>query len=132
MGVFHNRGVALEYTSPEFADLSRSEEIERAIEHMTSKFKDLPNVHFVGVGMSMGANLMMRVAGEQGEKFPLDAMVSFNNPFDVWLSINLMRNTPYEKFLAREMRKNIMIRPSASEEEKKIFEQMETKFNFKF
>jgi predicted alpha/beta-fold hydrolase len=80
----------------------------------------------------MGANLMMRVAGEQGEKFPLDAMVSFNNPFDVWLSINLMRNTPYEKFLAREMRKNIMIRPSASEQEKKIFEQMETKFNFKF
>ena len=80
----------------------------------------------------MGANLMMRVAGEQGQKFPLDAMVSFNNPFDVWLSINLMRNTPYEKFLAREMRKNIMIRPSASEQEKKIFEQMETKFNFKF
>lgn len=80
----------------------------------------------------MGANLMMRVAGEQGEKFPLDAIVSFNNPFDVWLSINLMRNTPYEKFLAREMRKNIMIRPSASEQEKKIFEQMETKFNFKF
>ncbi len=71
--------------------------------------------------MSMGANLMMRVAGEQGEKFPLDAMVSFNNPFDIWLSINLMRNTPYEKYLAREMRKNIMIRPSASEEEKQIF-----------
>ena len=64
MGVFHNRGVALEYTSPEFANLSRSEEIERAIEHMTTKFKNLPNVHFVGVGMSMGANLMMRVAGE--------------------------------------------------------------------
>jgi predicted alpha/beta-fold hydrolase len=31
VGVFHNRGVALEYTSPEFADLSRSEEIEKAI-----------------------------------------------------------------------------------------------------
>lgn len=109
--------MALEYTSPEFADLSRSEEVEKAIEHMLKKFKDRPNVHYVGVGMSMGANLMMRVAGEQGEKFPLHAMVSFNNPFDIWLSINLMRNTPYEKFLAREMRKNIMIRPSASEEE---------------
>ncbi len=34
VGVFHNRGVALEYTSPEFADMSRSEEIERAIEHV--------------------------------------------------------------------------------------------------
>lgn len=115
VGVFHNRGVALEYTSPEFANLSRSEEIEKALEHMTSKFANHPNVHYVGVGMSMGANLMMRVAGEHGEKFPLDAMVSFNNPFDIWLSINLMRNTPYEKFLAREMRKNIMIRPNTSE-----------------
>ncbi len=132
VGVFHNRGVTLEYTSPEFANLSRSEEIEKALEHMTSKFKDHPNVHFVGVGMSMGANLMMRVAGEQGDKFPLDAMVSFNNPFDVWLSINLMRNTPYEKFLAREMRKNVMLRPTSTEEEKKIFKEMEKKFGFSF
>jgi len=31
---------------------------------MTNKFSNYPNVHFVGVGMSMGANLMMRVAGE--------------------------------------------------------------------
>ena len=80
----------------------------------------------------MGANFMMRVAGEQGEQFPLDAMVSFNNPFDIWLSINLMRNTPYEKFLAREMRKNIMFRKNTSESERKIFEEMEKKFGFSF
>jgi predicted alpha/beta-fold hydrolase len=58
----------------------------------------------VGVGMSMGANLMMRVAGEQGDRFPLEAMVSLNNPFDLWLAINLMRDTPYEKFLANELK----------------------------
>lgn len=68
--------------------------------------------------MSMGANLMMRVAGEQGEKFPLDAIVSFNNPFDLWLAINLMRGTRYEKFLARELRKNILIRDHSSDQEK--------------
>ena len=124
--------MALEYTSPEFANLSRSDEIDKALSHMKNKFKDHPNVHFVGVGTSMGANLMMRVAGEQGDRFPLDAMVSFNNPFDIWLSINLMRNTPYEKFLAREMRKNIIFRPSMSEQERKIFEQMEKKFGFTF
>lgn len=124
--------MALEYTSPEFANLSRSDEIDKALSHMKTKFKDHPNVHFVGVGTSMGANLMMRVAGEQGDRFPLDAMVSFNNPFDIWLSINLMRNTPYEKFLAREMRKNIIFRPSMSEQERKIFEQMEKKFGFTF
>ena len=54
--------------------------------------------------MSMGANLMMRVAGEQGDSFPLEAMVSLNNPFDLWLAINLMRDTPYEKFLAKELK----------------------------
>jgi predicted alpha/beta-fold hydrolase len=59
-------------------------------------------------------------------------MVSFNNPFDIWLSINLMRNTPYEKFLAREMRKNIMFRKNTTEEERKIFAQMEKKFGFTF
>jgi hypothetical protein len=45
------------------------------------------------------------VAGEQGEKFPLEALVSLNNPFDVWLAINLMRNTPYELALAVELKK---------------------------
>ncbi len=54
--------------------------------------------------MSMGANLMMRVAGEQRDRFPLEAMVSLNNPFDLWLAINLMRDTPYEKFLAKELK----------------------------
>jgi predicted alpha/beta-fold hydrolase len=67
-------------------------------------------VYFVGIGLSMGANLMMKIAGEQKESFPLDAMVSFNNPFDVWLAINLMRGSPYEKYLARELRKNLIIR----------------------
>lgn len=54
--------------------------------------------------MSMGANLMMKVAGEQGDSFPLDAMVSLNNPFDIWMAINLMRGKPYERFLAIELK----------------------------
>jgi predicted alpha/beta-fold hydrolase len=60
---------------------------------MVEKFKNHPNPIFVGVGMSMGANLMFKSAGEHKDKFPLEAMVSFNNPFDIWLTINLMRNT---------------------------------------
>jgi predicted alpha/beta-fold hydrolase len=43
------------------------------------------------MGMSMGANLMMRAAGIHKEKFPLEGIISFNNPFDIWLGINLMR-----------------------------------------
>ena len=132
VGVFHNRGVTLEYSSPDLPDLSSSVEIERAMDHMMVKFKDYPNPVFVAVGMSMGANLMLRVAGEQKEKCPFEAMVSFNNPFDIMLTINLMRNTPYEKYLARELRKNILIRDNSSDKEKEIFKEMEKKFGFSF
>ena len=88
---------------------------------MVNKFKNKPNPHFVGVGTSMGANLLLKIAGEQSDDFPLEALVSLNNPFDIWLAINLMRNTPYEKFLARELRKNTIIRENPSEEEKEVY-----------
>ena len=39
-----------------------------------------------------------------------------------------MRGTPYEKYLARELRKNVLIRENPSEAEKKIFEEMAKKF----
>jgi predicted alpha/beta-fold hydrolase len=58
----------------------------------------------------MGANLIMKLAGEMGDELKVDAIVAFNNPFDIWLSINLMRGKPYEKFLARELRKNLVLR----------------------
>lgn len=64
VGVFMNRGTNIEYTSPVFPDLSSSEEYDKALNHMVNKFKGKPNVHFVGMGMSMGANIMMRLAGE--------------------------------------------------------------------
>lgn len=120
VGVFHNRGILTEYTSPEFADLTRNEEIEKALAHMQKKFGNRPNPRYVGVGMSMGANLMLRMAGIKKDNFPLEAMVSFNNPFDLWLAINLMRGSPYEKFLARELRKNTIIREKPSDSEKEI------------
>jgi len=44
----------------------------------------------------MGANYLMRVAGEEGDQLPLKAVIAVNNPFDIWKAINLMRNTPYE------------------------------------
>ena len=117
VGVFHNRGVASEYTSPMFQDLSSSEEINTAIRHMIQKFRsaDMKETYFVGIGMSMGANLMMKVAGEQGDSFPLIGMVSLNNPFDLWLAINLMRNTPYEKYLAEELKRRVIIKKDMSD-----------------
>ena len=121
VGVFHNRGIDTEYTSPKFADISSSDELDKAIKHMVSKFSNKPNPRFVGIGMSMGANLMLKIAGEQQENFPLEALISYNNPFDIWLAINLMRGTPYEKFLAIQLRKNTLIQDNASEQEEEVF-----------
>jgi len=62
----------------------------------------------------------------------LEAMISFNNPFDVWLAINLMRGTPYEKFLAKELRQNTLINHKSSENQKEVFRQMQEKYNLDF
>lgn len=112
VGVFHNRGVGYtEYTSAAFVDLTSSEELESALSHMKKKFSDRKKVYYLGVGMSMGANVMMKIAGEKKENFVLDGMIAFNNPFDIWLAINLMRGTPYEKHLASQLKKNLLFRP---------------------
>jgi predicted alpha/beta-fold hydrolase len=71
--------------------------------------KEAPESDLVGVGLSLGGCLIMRIAGEMGANFPLRAIVSVNNPFDLWLSINLMRGKPYEKHLAAELKKNLLL-----------------------
>lgn len=63
----------------------------------------------VGVGLSMGGNYIMRNAAEM-QDFPLKAIVAVNNPFDIWLSINLMRGKIYEKHLANELKSSLVIR----------------------
>ena len=101
------------------------------MEHVVKKFEDVPDVHLLGIGTSMGANLMLRVAGEQKDKFPLEAMVSLNNPFDVWLAINLMRNTPYEGYFSQEIRRE-MIFKEKTEGEKGIYEQLAERFSLNY
>ena len=131
VGVFHNRGVAQPFTSPVFPDIASSTEIETLLTHVQEKFAD-QETYIVGVGMSMGANLMLRVAGEQGDKCPLQAMVSLNNPFDVWLAINLMRNTPYEKYLAEELKRQLLFKEGMPAAEKAVFDQMRQRYNLNF
>merc|ERR1712079_717727 len=87
------------YTSLEFTDLSRDEEINVCLDFI--KEKAGPDADLVGVGLSMGANVMVRAAGLQGKDFPLKAMASVNNPFDIWLTFNLMRGSGYERHLCK-------------------------------
>jgi predicted alpha/beta-fold hydrolase len=94
--------------------------------------KSTKRTYFTGIGMSMGANLMMKAAGLQGDSFPLDAMVSLNNPFDIWLAINLMRKTPYERYLAIELKQQLLSKKGMSESEQRVFQQISSKFGIDF
>ncbi|KAJ2617585.1 hypothetical protein H4S08_000226 [Coemansia sp. RSA 1365] len=51
-----------------------------AIEHICRK---LPNSKLIGVGYSLGANLVTKYVGEQGDACPLVAGVSVCNPYDL-------------------------------------------------
>ena len=102
VAVFHNRGVEnTPYTSLKFTDLSGTEELERTLAFVREKAG--PEADLVGVGLSLGANTVMKIAGQQGASFPLRVICAVNNPFDTWLSINLMRGTQWEKSLVKEL-----------------------------
>ena len=73
----------------------------------------------------------MRLAGELKKDFHLKAMVSVNNPFDIWLGINLMRGNVYEKYLAKELKQNLLLPETRlhTEEEKQVYAEMLKKFD---
>ncbi|KAJ1734601.1 hypothetical protein LPJ61_000983 [Coemansia biformis] len=51
-----------------------------AVEHVHRRF---PSSALVGVGYSLGANLVTKYVGEQGEACPLKAAISVCNPYDL-------------------------------------------------
>lgn len=69
----------------------------------------------------------MRNAADMPD-FPLKAIVAVNNPFDIWLSINLMRGKIFEKHLAKELKHNLVIRQKQTENEKDVYQEMIQKF----
>ena len=72
----------------------------------------------------MGANVMMRIAGEMKSDFPLKAMVAVNNPFDIWLTIQLMRGKIYEKHLANELKRSLVVRNPVTDSEKAVYKEI--------
>jgi uncharacterized protein len=125
VAVLHNRGVSqTAYTSEFFADLTESEVYKEQLAYVKESVG--PETELVGVGISMGGNMIMRVAGEMRDSFPLKAIVSVNNPFDIWLSIQLMRGSPYEKYLIKELVNSLIVRDPKKHpaEEQPVYSQM--------
>jgi len=69
----------------------------------------------VGAGLSMGGNILLKMAGDMKKEFPLQACIVFNSPLNLWKCIELMRGTIYEKFFCREMLKHFFNKQSDQE-----------------
>lgn len=105
--------------------MTSDEEFEKLLNYIREKSDKM----MVGVGLSMGGNLLIRNAAEL-QNFPLKAIVTVNNPFDIWLAINLMRGKVYEKHLTEELKRNLVLRTSYTQtaQEKELYAKMIQKF----
>ena len=126
VAVLHGRGMGgSEYTSMGFIDITGTDDIAAGMEFVRGK---ADGKRITGVGISLGANLMVKYAGLCHATQPMKAMVSINNPFDMWLAINLMRGKIYEKYLVKELRTSMFARTldpaKMSANERKVFEEM--------
>ena len=93
------------YTAPYFSDLSTIEETKRCVDYIAETAQ---GAEIVGIGLSIGANRMLKLAGDD-EKCPLQSMVSVSNPFDLTMVINLMRDTPHEVAFIRKVIKTFVL-----------------------
>jgi predicted alpha/beta-fold hydrolase len=78
-GVLHIRGSGFtELTTPEFPDMTRTSDWQQGMEHIYKKY---PTQNLYGIGVSMGANMMLKYCGQNPEHAKFRALVSINNPW---------------------------------------------------
>lgn len=53
---------------------------------------------------------MMKYCGILKENCPFKGIISFSNPFDVWLAINLMHNSFFEPYLAASVKETFLLK----------------------
>lgn len=79
--VFNARGCAnTQVTSPQLFSGGYTEDIRRVVKHLR---KELPESKMMGVGFSLGSNILMNYMGEEGDQCEFVAAVSIGNPFDM-------------------------------------------------
>ncbi|KAE9033859.1 hypothetical protein PR001_g9972 [Phytophthora rubi] len=85
-----------------------------------AKMYDFGQEAFVGVGFSMGSNVLVKYLGEEGDQTPLTGAVSVGNPFNLTkvsenLSGSLFNRLTYDKMLNRSMRALFFEKSNAAE-----------------
>ncbi|EGZ05704.1 hypothetical protein PHYSODRAFT_533451 [Phytophthora sojae] len=96
-----------------------TEDLRFVLEQLAKKY-DFGQEAFVGVGFSMGSNVLVKYLGEEGDRTPLTGAVSVGNPFNLTkvsenLSGTLFNRLAYDKMLNRSMRALFFEKSNAAE-----------------
>ncbi|KAI7864528.1 Alpha/Beta hydrolase protein [Spinellus fusiger] len=87
--VINNRGCAnSELTTPQLYSGCYTDDVRAAIKHIQKSLA--PGTPLIGIGFSLGSNILVKYLGEEGDKTPLTAAVSIGNPFDFKGSSDLL------------------------------------------
>lgn len=86
-----------------------SSDLEEGIKYINQKY---PYAQLLGIGTSMGANLMLKYAGESGKNCLLKGIVAVSTPFDLIIVTKALRKYwPYagipEKYLLKNLKKTL-------------------------
>jgi predicted alpha/beta-fold hydrolase len=86
----------------------RTQDFERALRALPA---DATAHGVAAVGYSLGGNMLLKFAGERGQKAPLRAAVSVSAPIDLALTsarMSAWRNAGYQAHILREMRREAL------------------------
>lgn len=79
--VFNSRGTSKSpIVTPQFYSASFTQDMRCVVAHLASKY---PKSRLFAAGWSLGANILTRYLGEEGENTPIQAAVVMCNPFDL-------------------------------------------------
>mmetsp|Transcript_22213 Transcript_22213/g.21911 ORF Transcript_22213/g.21911 Transcript_22213/m.21911 type:complete len:259 (+) Transcript_22213:320-1096(+) len=119
VAVVHGRGIHDNpLTSPKTNHCGLSSDLAFGIAHIHSKY---PNAPLLGLGTSMGGNLMLKYAGESGKNCLLKGISVVSTPYNLTVVIGALgRAWPYagfpEKYLLKNLRQNLQTNWQALEE----------------
>ncbi|KAI8609857.1 Alpha/Beta hydrolase protein [Chytriomyces sp. MP71] len=80
----------IEVTTPQLYSGSFTQDARDMISHIHARYPEAP---MIGIGFSLGANIMLKLVGEDAGACKLTACVSVANPFDLQLGITLLHST---------------------------------------
>ncbi|KAJ3381209.1 hypothetical protein HDU84_005279 [Entophlyctis sp. JEL0112] len=80
----------MEITTPQLYSGAWTNDVRWIVDHIAEEF---PLAPLVGIGFSLGANILVKAIGEDGPNCKLKACVSVSNPYDLNLGLSVLHST---------------------------------------